>query len=98
MKLSVTQKLLRPVINWLVETFFPSGAFYGHDFFDIFKDLEKEGYGIAQASTAFITHNMHRMNAEKVKFEIEGVTINGEPVGDFEIIATLTTPKRRLNR
>ena len=90
MDLTITQRALRPVVNFLVEWFFPNGAFYGKEYFDAFKKFD--GDSIGQASTLWITHTMHRMNADTLDVEIKGLKIRGEPVGDFEITARLTKP------
>lgn len=89
--MSVQQKIARPVINWLVETFFPNGAFYGRTYFDAFREVQKEdGSPLGQASVVWLVHSMHRLNAAEVRVEIGDMSICGEPVGDFVITGTLT--------
>jgi hypothetical protein len=84
--------MLKQLINWLVETHYPDGAFYGGRFFDAFKKYQKEDGNLAQASTLWITHNMHRLDKDTLEVKIKGLTINGEPVGDFFITAERTKP------
>lgn len=89
--LSIQQKIARPVINWLVETFFPNGAFYGRTYFDAFREVQDDdGSALGQASVVWMVHNMHRLNAAHIRVEIEDMSISGEPVGDFVITGALT--------
>lgn len=87
--LTTVQKMLRPIINWTVERFFPNGAFYGHSFHNAFIEVNR-GSKLGQASVSWIVHNMHEMNAESVKFELNGMSINGILVGDFVITGELS--------
>jgi len=86
------QRIMAPALNWLVEKTFPRGAFYGREYFDIFRKYQKEDGTLAQASTLWITHAMHEQNADQMDVTINGLTISGERVGDFQITVTRVRP------
>lgn len=91
MTLTWKQKALRPVLNFLVERYFPNGAFYGGTFFDAFKEFEDEdGDGkLGQASTLWHIHLMNDLNADHLQVDISDVTLCGKYLGDFKMVATL---------
>jgi len=92
MGLTLMQRALRPILNWAVERYFPKGCFFGMEYFDMFREFEKEdGSQLGQASALWITHNMHDQDADELDMRIKGLTIRGEPVGDFHIVVTRTT-------
>lgn len=85
-RLSLVQRALRPVINWAVERYFPTSVFYGA--FDPFAAFEAASKGdmISRLATMAMIRRVQEMGADEIKAEIEGMTIKGEPVGDWLVI------------
>lgn len=84
-RLSLTQRLLRPVINWAVERYFPTSVFYGD--FDPFEAFaQAEGVMISRLATMSMIRRVVDAEVDEIKADIEGMTIKGEPVGDWTVI------------
>lgn len=88
MKLSLTQRALRPVLNFLVERFFPTGAFHGnHYLHSLSADTQlAEKWGSAEMACAmFITSRLRKLGATEATFKASDVTDCGVPVGSWLI-------------
>jgi len=91
--MTLMQRILKTPLNWLVNTYFPKGAVYGNEYFDIFREVNQPESVLGHASVLWIIHNMHLLEATELTFELDGITINGELVGDFRIVGTLIQPE-----
>lgn len=81
------QRLLRPVLNFAVEKFFPNGAFYGGQYLDSFKRADqKHDTGITGFAAAhYLTSVARESDAGEIKVTLEGCTVSGQPAGDWEV-------------
>lgn len=88
MGLTITQKILRPILNWTVETFYPDGAFYGGDYLKTLESdnglIEKWG-SVEMACAMLITSRLRKRGATSAKLEATDVTDCGEPVGSWMV-------------
>jgi hypothetical protein len=85
MKLTLTQRALRPVLNFIVERYFPSGAFFGCSFLDAF-DMHDRAKGICGYSAAMYLQRIARKsNAASLSITMNEITDNGEPVGTWHL-------------
>lgn len=90
MKLTVAQKMLRPVLNYLVERFFPEGAFFGKDYLRTLQSSEEftEKWGsVEMACAMFLVSRVRDMNATNAVFEANDITDEGTPVGSWRLTA-----------
>ena len=87
MGLTWKQKALRPIVNFVVERWFPAGAFFGCEYFTTLADGElAEKWGSSEmACAAFIMSVVRNANATEAIFTAEGVTHQGNPVGDWRL-------------
>ena len=85
------QKLLRPVLNWTVETFFPTGAFYGDNYLRNLRTdvdgLSEKWNSVEMACMMFVTSSLHEQGATEAIFTATEVTSNGTPMGSWKITA-----------
>lgn len=87
-ELSMSQRLARPVVNFLVERFFPSGLFfYGKGPLSAFEkvDAERGEKAIGYTAALFLMRRCHEESADELSVEAVGVTINGENIGDWRV-------------
>lgn len=81
------QRILRPVLNFMVERYFPKGAFYGHDFFRAFEEAEIDHAPSATtAAGCLLISAMSKDYQTEMIITVEGITLNGEPKGDWRLI------------
>lgn len=83
--MSVGQKLARPIINVLVERFFPNGLFfYGKGPLEAFYmvDAEKKTAIGGMAAIALVRH-AHNSGATSLLVEMDQVTVNTDDLGDW---------------
>ena len=85
-QMSLMQRVLGSAINWAVERYFPTSVFYGA--FDPFAAFDEASKGdmTSRLATMAIIRRVQEMGADEIKAEIEGMTIKGEPVGDWLVI------------
>lgn len=88
-KLNWKQKVLKPIINFLVERFFPNRVFYGNDYLNVFAEYDSDGtrgkYISCHAASMFLISHMVDLNAETLDVEMNDVSASGEDVGSFTI-------------
>ena len=89
-KLTMMQKILRPIINHLVETYFPNGIFYGDsDALNEFEKFDVEGGNtIGRAAAFMLVRKLIDEDNTSITVEIEGLTINGEMTGDWLVLVS----------
>jgi len=85
MTLTWKQKALRPVINFLVETWFPNGMFYGHDYFDAFSCFDTDKQVTGYTAAMYLQSIMRDHGAESISVEMHEVTQQGVPVGSYKL-------------
>lgn len=88
MKLTIAQKAIRPFLNFLVERFFPTGAFYGDRYLhSLSADTQlAEKWGSTEMACAmFITSRLRKMGATEATLEASEVTDRGVPVGSWRV-------------
>lgn len=88
MGLTVAQKIMRPFLNWAVETLFPNGAFYGGQYlrnFDHDAVLQDKWGTVEMACAMLIVSRVRNMNAEKASFEATDITDSGVMVGSWRL-------------
>jgi hypothetical protein len=87
--MTLTQKALRPVLNWLVETVFPNGAFFGNDYLRNLQtdnsDLSEKWGSVEMACAMFVTSYVREMGAESATFEASNITKSGVEVGSWRL-------------
>lgn len=83
------QKILRPMINLAVETFFPEGAFYGENYLRDLRsdsaDLTAKWGSVEMACMMFVTTSLREQGATKATFEATDVTHEGVPMGSWKV-------------
>jgi hypothetical protein len=86
MKLTLTQKALRPVLKFLTERYFPSGAFYGREYLKPFAEMDAKGNGISGGSAAmYLQSVIRKAKLDGARFDMREVTYNGTPVGSWRL-------------
>lgn len=86
--MTYTQRLMRPILNFLVERFFPNHAFFGNDYLTAFKshpDLAIKWGSTDMAVAMFLVSRLRKQGATKGTFEATEVTDNGTPVGSWRL-------------
>jgi hypothetical protein len=86
-----TQKLLRPIINFAVERFFPESCFYGMGFLKPFSDFDAgreqtAGYG----SAMYLVNRVHDAGKKHMTIDLGGVTFQGKDIGSWKIVVERT--------
>ena len=87
-KLTIAQKALRPVLNFLVERYFPNGAFFGNDYMrdlDSRPDLVEKWGSFEMACAMAITSRLRRAGAVHATFTASEVEDRGVPVGSWRM-------------
>jgi len=78
------QKTLRPILNFLIERYFPDSCFYGHEYLDVFKKAYGDQKGPLMGHAAqFIIGQCVKMNADEFSAELTGLTVSGQETGDW---------------
>jgi hypothetical protein len=85
MKLTLSQRLARPVINFLVERLFPSGCFYGNSYAEKFRDMDESGGVAGQTAAMYLQHIMRKAGATQITFEFDTVIFEGKEMGSFRL-------------
>ena len=89
MATTLIQRLLRRPVNWLVETFYPDGAFYGGNYFTAFDQaVDPSNAAVSSTSAAacgLLICNASEANADELSCTFSGHTMNGKPTGDWRI-------------
>ncbi|AUR11225.1 hypothetical protein PhaeoP48_01228 [Phaeobacter inhibens] len=80
-----TQRLLRPVINWLVEGWFPKGCFYGSSYLDDFKAFDKGKDVVGKTAAMYLQSIMRKSDATSVIYEMTEVTERDVLVGSYKL-------------
>ena len=86
--MTFTQKILCPVINFLVERFFPNGMFVGsYYWFEVSGNVEaSEKWGTPQmASAMLVVSKVRETGATKAVFEAGDMSLDGEAIGDWRL-------------
>lgn len=84
------QRALRPVVNFVVETFFPKHLFWGKEA-DPFRAMErvvekdKKGRSAAMIAAHVIVADVRDMGGSHGVFTLTGVSKSGVPLGDWRI-------------
>lgn len=94
--LTPMQWLLRPVLNFLVKQYFPSGAFFGHDYLRQFDRVGHPRIGPITAGSAFAylsSYITDEYSTEGVLTQT-GLTVNGKDVGDWVTIVRQINPPK----
>jgi hypothetical protein len=93
-ELTTAQKVARPVINFLVERFFPNGAFfYGDGPLSHFDKLDSERKSpIGSMAAMSLVRKAHEANASRMSVDIGGMTLNDTDLGDWRVTVERITP------
>ena len=83
--LTLSQRTLRPVVNFLVERFFPQGAFFGYDLADRFKDADGHFGVVGSGAAMYLQRIMRRGGNDTMHIDMHEITDNGEPVGSYRL-------------
>lgn len=94
MALTNAQKLARPIINFLVERYFPNSVFfYGTGALNTFDEMDSDRKApIGSMAALSLARNAHRQNSDRLSVDAEGITINEEYIGDWRITVERFTP------
>ena len=83
-ELTLPQRMMRPIINFLVERFYPAGCFYGDG--DPMRTFDGNSGGtIGRAAVMVLIRKVSDSGADKLGADFDGVTVNGEPIGDWRV-------------
>jgi hypothetical protein len=89
--MNLLQKVLRKPVNFIVEKVFPNHAFYGKNYVEQFKQLDKED-GIGHCVMTYLLHQADHFNATDISLSVEDVSIKEINMGDWKF--TLTQEKK----
>ncbi|AHD09983.1 hypothetical protein [Phaeobacter gallaeciensis] len=84
-KFTLMQRLLRPVINWLVEGWFPKGCFYGRNYLNDFKVLDQGKDVVGKTAAMYLQSIMRKADATSIIYEMTEVTERNVPVGSYKL-------------
>ena len=84
-ELPVQQRMLRPIINFMVERWFPSGCFFGDDYFKTFKAIDDKKAVTGYAAALYLSQIAILSDAQEIDATMHEVTHNGEPVGTWRV-------------
>lgn len=86
-KLTLTQRLLRPVISFAVERFFSNGLFfYGPGPLAAFDEIDKkDGKPLGWMAALSLANLAIKANADEFSSTLSNVTLNGKPMGDWKV-------------
>lgn len=84
--LTMMQRLLRKPVNWIVERFYPNGAFYGHGFISMLQshDTAKDGK-ISAGVAGYLIQEVIDQGGTKSEKAVTGLNLSGIPVGDWRV-------------
>lgn len=84
-KLTLMQRLLRPIINWLVETWFPNSCFYGNSYLQDFKDFDKGKDLIGKTAAMYLQSIMRKADATSISYEMTEITEHDVHIGSYKL-------------
>lgn len=85
------QRMLRPVVRWLVERFFPQHMFWGHEAVEPFAELERRRNEAGDLSCSGNLAAMYLINLcsdlDGIKYDVEAtdVSIHEKNLGDWRV-------------
>lgn len=94
--MKLTQRILRPVLNFLVKRYFPNRAFFGDDYltaFDADVELKEKWGSVEMACAMLITSRLRGMGATSATFEATDVEDNGVSVGSWRMSVEKIDPQ-----
>jgi hypothetical protein len=86
-KLTKAQRVARPIINFLVERYFPNGLFfYGKGPLRTFDMVDREKKTVVGGMAALsLARHAHNSGATQLMVDAECITVNDEDIGDWRI-------------
>lgn len=86
-KLTKAQRMARPVINFLVERYFPNGLFfYGKGPLQAFDMVDREKKtAIGGMAALALARHAHSSQATKLTVDAEAITVNDLDLGDWRV-------------
>lgn len=93
-KYTLTQRILRPVINFLVETFFPHQVFYGREYLALYRNVMSKGQpdeevlmfeGASKVMIAAAHQTLKDFEGDSLKVTIEDINYLGHDLGDWDV-------------
>jgi hypothetical protein len=86
--LSRKQRFLRPVINFLVERYFPTHTFFGNDYLNVFARISKDKTeeNISKMAGQCLIHQMIKEDAVGVTVIVEDLMKNGRNLGSYSLV------------
>ena len=93
-KLTKAQRIARPIINFLVERYFPNSLFfYGAGALSAFDRMDSERKSaIGSMAALSLARHAHQQNASHLSVEAEGITINDQDIGDWRVTVERIRP------
>lgn len=90
--MTLPQRIARPVINWLVKSLFPNSLFfYGKGPLWVFDRVDQErGGSFGSTAALYLARRAHEAGATEISVEAQGVSVNGESIGDWRITVERT--------
>ena len=92
----VMQKILRPVLNFLIERYFPRGAFFGNEYltaFDGDMGLAEKWGSVEMACSMLITSRVRELGGTHATFEATDIEHSGVQVGTWRLtVDRVSTP------
>ncbi len=80
-----TQRFLRPIINFLVERWFPRHCFYGNNYLDDFAEFDEKNRKTGKTVAMYLQSIMRKAKATELEVEMRGITKGDEMIGDYRI-------------
>jgi hypothetical protein len=87
-----TQKILRPIINFLVERFFPDNLFCGYDMLEKWRTSSPARAAYGETAVLSLAVQCHLAGADHMTVDITGASYKGEPIGDWRVTMTKAKP------
>lgn len=87
-EMTIIKRLLRKLINFLVERYFPNTFFWGNEFGSAFNKIAN-GQGAVdtapKAAAAYLINYLSDRYIQEGKFDFGGVSLKGRYVGNWSI-------------
>lgn len=85
--MTLWKKLLRRLVNLLVERYFPNSAFFGPKYLDVFQRVpwpaDEHSSMMVGSCFAYMARTATGNFADEITLTVEGLKLHGEPLGDW---------------
>jgi hypothetical protein len=85
-ELTLWQRILRKPLNFIIEKWFPNGAFYGNEFLEPFTHFDERKDKTGAASALFLVSKVKEHRGTGITVTLTDVFHQGENIGTWEVI------------